>query len=56
MRALTNDYTPPPDACGTYRALFDSLRELEQDMHCHVHKENSILFPRVIDFEQTLGS
>lgn len=54
MRALTNDYTPPIDACNTYRALFDSLRELEQDMHRHVHKENSILFPMAVEVEQKL--
>ena len=55
MRELTNDYTPPLDACGTYRALFDSLRELEHDMHRHVHKENSILFPKAVELEQKLG-
>jgi regulator of cell morphogenesis and NO signaling len=54
MRELTNNYTPPIDACSTYRALFDSLRELEHDMHRHVHKENSILFPKVIEREQKL--
>ena len=56
MRELTNDYTPPADACNTYRALFDSLRELEQDMHRHVHKENSILFPKALELEQKLGA
>jgi regulator of cell morphogenesis and NO signaling len=55
MRELTNDYTPPLDACNTYRALFDSLHELEQDMHRHVHKENSILFPKALELEQKLG-
>jgi regulator of cell morphogenesis and NO signaling len=55
MRELTNDYTPPIDACNTYRALFDSLRELERDMHRHVHKENSILFPKALELEQKLG-
>jgi regulator of cell morphogenesis and NO signaling len=51
MRALTDDYTPPPDACNTYRALFDGLRQLELDMHRHVHKENSILFPLAVEIE-----
>jgi regulator of cell morphogenesis and NO signaling len=55
MRELTNDYTPPAEACNTYRALFDSLRQLEQDMHRHVHKENSILFPKALELEQKLG-
>jgi regulator of cell morphogenesis and NO signaling len=24
----------------------DGLRELDEDMHRHMHKENNILFPR----------
>jgi regulator of cell morphogenesis and NO signaling len=46
MRQLTGGYTPPADACNTYRAMYDALAELESDMHQHVHKENNILFPR----------
>ncbi|TPW17685.1 MAG: iron-sulfur cluster repair di-iron protein [bacterium] len=46
MRFLTDDFTPPPAACLTYRALLAGLAELETDMHRHVHKENNILFPR----------
>src|SRR4051812_19470862 len=33
IRALTNNYTCPPDACNTYRALFDVLEHLEHDLH-----------------------
>lgn len=46
MRKLANGFYPPQDACGSYRALFAALAELEVDMHRHVHKENNILFPR----------
>ena len=45
LRELTHNYTPPPDACNTFRALLDGLGQLESDMHQHVHKENNILFP-----------
>jgi regulator of cell morphogenesis and NO signaling len=45
MRRLTDDYTAPPDACNTYRAMLDALKELEADMHQHVHLENNVLFP-----------
>jgi len=48
LRELTHDYTPPQDACNTYRAMLDSLRQLESDMHQHVHKENNILFPKAL--------
>ena len=54
IRALTNDYTPPSSACNTYRAMLDGLAELEADMHRHVHKENSILFPRAAEIEAIL--
>lgn len=46
LRELTNDYTPPENACPKFRAALDGLREFEADMHRHVHKENHILFPR----------
>jgi regulator of cell morphogenesis and NO signaling len=48
MRELTDGFTVPGDACNTYRALIDALKELEADTHRHIHKENSILFPRAI--------
>jgi regulator of cell morphogenesis and NO signaling len=54
MRELTAGFTPPADACNTYRAYFDALAQLEQDMHRHVHKENSVLFPKAIDAERRL--
>lgn len=46
MRAVTNNYVPPVDACSSYRALFAGLQELEADLHQHIHLENNILFPR----------
>lgn len=55
-RALTNNLTPPDDACMTYRALFQRLGELEQDLHLHTHKENNVLFPRAIAREEALMS
>lgn len=46
IRAVTSDFTPPHGACNTFRALLDGLRELESDLHRHIHKENNVLFPR----------
>ncbi|NJM54756.1 MAG: iron-sulfur cluster repair di-iron protein [Verrucomicrobiae bacterium] len=48
LRELTNGFQPPPDACNTYRALFAGLHELEEDLHQHIHLENSVLFPAAI--------
>jgi regulator of cell morphogenesis and NO signaling len=55
MRALTGNFTPPADACATYRMLLEGLVELEHDMHLHVHKENNILFPRATAAEAALA-
>jgi regulator of cell morphogenesis and NO signaling len=54
FRELTNGFQPPEDACNTWRVLYASLEALEQDMHTHVHKENSILFPRALQLESEL--
>ncbi len=51
LHTLTRDYQVPEGACNTYRAMLAGLRHLERDMHRHVHKENSILFPRAIELE-----
>lgn len=55
MRILTDGFTPPMEACNTYRALLDALAHLEQDLHQHVHKENNILFPRAAARERELN-
>lgn len=49
IRELTNGFTPPTDACATYRATFALLKEFEEDLHRHVHLENNVLFPRALD-------
>jgi regulator of cell morphogenesis and NO signaling len=41
----------PEYGCVTYRALMSGLKELEQDLHMHVHLENNVLFPRTLQLE-----
>ena len=48
LRKLTHGFTPPAEACNTYRALFAGLAELEEDLHRHIHLENSVLFPKTL--------
>jgi regulator of cell morphogenesis and NO signaling len=55
MRQVTSDYTLPPDACNTYRNLFQRLTALESDLHLHIHLENNILFPRASRLEAGLS-
>ena len=52
MRAAGNGYAAPPDACTSYRALYQALAEFETDLHQHIHLENNILFPRAIEMER----
>lgn len=50
---LSNNYTPPEDACTTYRVVFLMLKAFEEDLHLHIHLENNILFPKAIELEQS---
>ncbi|GAA4939362.1 iron-sulfur cluster repair di-iron protein [Algibacter agarivorans] len=52
---LTDNYSPPADACNTYQVTFAMLEEFEQDLHLHIHLENNILFPKAIKLEQQFG-
>lgn len=49
---LSNNYTPPPSACNTFRAMYSKLEEFEQDLHLHIHLENNILFPKALELEK----
>lgn len=51
---LTNNYTPPENACNTFRALYAKLDEFEQDLHQHIHLENNILHPKAKLLEQEI--
>jgi regulator of cell morphogenesis and NO signaling len=51
IRAASNDFTAPADACITFQTLYGALAEFEADLHQHIHLENNILFPRAIALE-----
>jgi regulator of cell morphogenesis and NO signaling len=54
LRQLTNGYTPPADACNTFRGLYHGLAELEKALHEHIHLENNVVFPRAARLEEEL--
>jgi len=56
IRNLTNSYTPPDDACNTYRIVFQERKDFEEDLHRHIHLENNILFPKATELEMQLSS
>ena len=56
INKITQNYTLPADACGTYQVCFGYLKEFEEDLHLHIHLENNILFPKAIELEQQLNN
>jgi regulator of cell morphogenesis and NO signaling len=51
---LTNNFTPPENACGTFKVLYSELKDFEKDLHIHIHLENNILFPKAAELEKKL--
>ncbi len=56
LRQLTGGYTPPADACDTFRGLYFGLAELEKALHEHIHLENNVLFPRATLLEEEMSN
>ena len=55
LRGAANDYQVPDWGCGTVRALYRGLEDMERSMHVHVHLENNILFPRALRLTESFG-
>lgn len=53
MVGLTEHFTPPAEACNTWRALYVGLGELDADLRLHIHLENNVLFPRALATART---
>ncbi len=54
LARLSGGYTPPADACPTYRTLYTLLGQFDAATKKHVHLENNILFPKAIRLEEAL--
>ncbi|MBA3975531.1 MAG: hypothetical protein C0504_15095 [Candidatus Solibacter sp.] len=52
MRAAARDYVAPDYACANFRAVFNTLKELEADLHEHIRVENDILHRRAEALER----
>jgi regulator of cell morphogenesis and NO signaling len=48
LRHAARDYAAPDDGCASYRLLYARLRDLEADVHLHVHEENNVLFREAV--------
>jgi regulator of cell morphogenesis and NO signaling len=49
IHRLTRDFTTPAEADPSFRAYYRGLKELEDDLHLHIHLENNILFQRITE-------
>lgn len=54
LREVTGNYKLPEDACLSFRALYERLTDIEQDLHQHIHIENNLLFPRAASMEESV--
>ena len=48
LTAVTNNVTPPPEACTTWKAMYNGINELIDDLMDHISLENNVLFPRAL--------
>jgi regulator of cell morphogenesis and NO signaling len=48
LRALTHEFSAPPEACATWKALYLRLHRMSDELMEHIHLENNVIFPRVL--------
>jgi regulator of cell morphogenesis and NO signaling len=49
IRYQTRNYTLPGHACPTFKLTYTMLDHFEKNLIQHIHLENNVLFPRVIN-------
>jgi regulator of cell morphogenesis and NO signaling len=52
LDALTGGYQLPTGACASYGAFYRGLKDLQIDLHQHIHLENNVLFPAALTLQQ----
>ena len=52
IKSTTKNYSHPEGSCNSIKFLYYELKELEENLHIHVHLENNILFPKAIQIEK----
>ena len=49
LRSTAHGYKVPADGCASYHGLYARLADLEADTFRHIHLENNVLFPQVLN-------
>ncbi|MEO5638992.1 MAG: hypothetical protein ABIR15_17795 [Chitinophagaceae bacterium] len=52
LRKITKNYLCPADSCPLYKKLYKKMLEFEKDLLFHVHLQNDILFPRMLELHK----
>lgn len=47
IKSYTSSYELPDYACASFIKLYSDLETIEDDLHEHIHLENSLLFPKI---------
>ena len=56
LRRITNNFTPPKNACNSFSYLYSKLKEFEEDLHTHIRLENDYLFPKALKQDEELAN
>lgn len=48
LKELTDNFTIPAEACGSWTRLYRLAEEMVNDLQDHIHLENEVFFPRVL--------
>jgi regulator of cell morphogenesis and NO signaling len=51
IHKLSLNYIVPPDGCQSYRLLYQTLKDFEQDLQQHTYLEDQVVFPRAVKME-----
>ncbi|HRO32109.1 MAG TPA: hemerythrin domain-containing protein [Brevundimonas sp.] len=46
---MSDGLTPPANACGSWRRLYEGCRKFREDLRAHIRIEDTVLFPRFLD-------
>jgi regulator of cell morphogenesis and NO signaling len=55
LEQATKGYELPAGACASYGAFYAGLKDLQVDLHQHIHLENNVLFPAALALKKQLG-
>lgn len=56
IKKVLNNFVVPVNVSQEYVDLMVKLHEFEMDLHIHLHIENNVLFPKLIELEEEMNN